>query len=65
MQKNSQISLRSLQEDPAFRQYELVEVMGQGCFGTVVRAVNKEEERVVALKIEDCRRSRLKPVLRH
>lgn len=39
--------------------------MGQGCFGTVVRAVNKEEGRVVALKIEDCRRSRLKPVLRH
>lgn len=39
--------------------------MGQGCFGTVVRALNREAERLVAVKIEDCRRSRLKPVLRH
>lgn len=39
--------------------------MGQGCFGTVIRAVNKEENRLVAIKIEDCRCSRLKPVLRH
>jgi serine/threonine protein kinase len=67
MEKNGQWeSLRELTHDPNLAsRYELIAVIGEGCFGKVLKAKSKRTGKLCALKLEHFRRGRTRTVLRN
>jgi serine/threonine protein kinase len=64
--KKQQETIRSLAEDPVLAQrYELMEVVGEGCFGKIIKARNKRDNSICAIKLENLRKAKFKPMLRN
>jgi serine/threonine protein kinase len=45
--------------------FQLLEVLGEGCFGKIVKAVNRKTSQTVALKLERFKKSKLRMVLKN
>ena len=59
-------TLNGLRNDSFLReQYEMQEVLGEGCFGKIVKAKNKTTSKLIALKLEKFKKSKIKMVLKN
>ena len=45
--------------------YDFSRVLGEGCFGKIVSAYNKQTDKSVALKLERFKKSKIKMVLKN
>ena len=66
MEDKSEQFLASLRNDSFLSsRYDFCQVLGEGCFGKIVSAFNKQTDKSVALKLERFKRSKIKMVLKN
>lgn len=59
-------SLSALKKDPFLNShYDIQAILGAGCFGKIIKAINRRTGQLIALKIERFKKSKLKMVLKN
>lgn len=58
-------TLRLLAQDPLLTNYHFLQVVGEGCFGKIVKVRNKSSSNVTVLKLESLRKTKFRPILKN
>lgn len=67
MEKDKNIEIiKQLCQDPALRdRYQLISVIGEGCFGKIIKVRNKKDDRMAAIKLESTKKNKFKSILKN